>query len=164
LRVPNDPSEGPGNTLSEFVRLQTEFQARLAQETISYLRRLQGAAAPAAPGTVVMPDPDGTLEAGGRAGGSTRFELEVENRQRVHCMVTPVLGSLVSASGVTWTPEAEIVPLSLLVAPEQVVQLAVSVALPPELPAGAYRGSLILQGFREGGVPVLVTVEAEDGA
>jgi hypothetical protein len=160
VRVPNDPSGSPGSALSEFVRLQTEFQARLAEETISYLRRLQGAAAPAAPGTVVMPDADGTLDAAAQPGGSAVLELEVENRQRVHCMVTPVLGQLVAASGVTWMPAAEATPPSLLVAPEQVVKLAVALAVPPELPPDTYRGSLVLQGFRQGGVPVAVTVEA----
>jgi hypothetical protein len=158
--VPNDPTEGPGNPLSELVRLQTEFQARLAEETISYLRRLQGAAAPASPGTVVMPDGDGTLQAAAQPGGSAVLELEIENRQRVHCMVTPALGQLVAPSGVTWMPAAEAKPPSLLVAPEQVVKVAVAVAVPPELPPDTYRGMLVLQGFRENGIPVAIAVEA----
>lgn len=159
VRVPNDPAGPPGNPLSELVRLQTEFQARLAEETISYLRRLQGAAAPASPGTVVMPDGDSTLHATAKPGGSAKLELEIENRQRVHCMVTPALGQLGAASGVTWMPAAEASPPSLLVAPEQVVSLAVAVAVPPELPPDTYRGMLVLQGFRQGGVPVAIAVE-----
>jgi hypothetical protein len=160
VRVPNDPSGTPGNPLSELVRLQTEFQARLAEETISYLRRLQGAAAPASPGTVVMPDGDGTLQAATKPGGSAALELEIENRQRVHCMVTPALGQLVAASGVTWMPAAEATPPSLLVAPEQVATIALAVAVPPELPPDTYRGMLLLQGFRQGGIPVAIAVEA----
>jgi hypothetical protein len=159
VRVPNDPAGSPGNALSEFVRLQTEFQARLAEETISYLRRLQGAAAPASPGTVVMPDGDETLQATAKPGGSATLELEVENRQRVHCMVTPALGQLVAASGVTWMPAAQSSPPSLLVAPEQVVAVALAVAVPPELPPDTYRGMLVLQGFRRGGIPVAIAVE-----
>jgi hypothetical protein len=160
VRVPNDPAGSPGNPLSELVRLQTEFQARLAEETISYLRRLQGAAAPASPGTVVMPDGDGTLHATAKPGGSAALELEIENRQRVHCMVTPALGQLVAPSGVTWMPAVEAAPPSLLVAPEQVVALALAVTVPTELPPDTYRGLLVLQGFRQNGIPVAVTVES----
>jgi hypothetical protein len=159
MRVPNDPPGPPGNPLSELMRLQTEFQARLAEETISYLRRLQGAAAPASPGTVVMPDGDSTLHATATPGGSAKLELEIENRQRVHCMVTPALGQLGAASGVTWMPAAEASPPSLLVGPEQVVAIAVAVAVPPELPPDTYRGMLVLQGFRQGGIPVAIAVE-----
>ena len=159
VRIPNDPAGSPGNALSEFMRLQTEFQARLAEETIAYLRRIQGAAAPASPGTVVMPDGDETLKATATPGGSATLELEVENRQRVHCMVTPALGQLVAPSGVTWMPSVDASPPSLLVAPEQVVALSLAVAVPPELPPDTYRGMLVLQGFRQGGIPVAVAVE-----
>ena len=159
VRVPNDPGGSPGNPLSELVRLQTEFQARLAEETIAYLRRLQGAAAPAAPGTVVMPDGEGTLQASAQPGGTAALELEIENRQRVHCMVTPALGQLVAPSGVTWMPAVEATPPSLLVAPEQVVKLALAVAVPAELPPDTYRGMLVLQGFRQSAIPVAVAVE-----
>jgi hypothetical protein len=159
MRVPNDPAGSPGNALSELVRLQTEFQARLAEETISYLRRLQGAAAPASPGTVVMPDGDEAVQATAQPGGSAQLELEIENRQRVHCMVTPALGQLVAPSGVTWMPAAESTPPSLLVAPEQVATIALAVAVPQELPPDTYRGALVLQGFRQGGIPVAVMVE-----
>ena len=158
VRVPNDPAGSPGNPLSELVRLQTEFQARLAEETIAYLRRLQGAAAPAAPGTVVMPDGEGVLQATATPGGTAALEFEIENRQRVHCMVTPALGQLVAPSGVTWMPAVEATPPSLLVAPEQVVKLALAVAVPAELPPDTYRGMLVLQGFRQNGIPVAVTV------
>ena len=55
MQSPTTPAGGPAARFGELMRLQTEFQARLAEETLRYLRRLQGAAAPAAPGTVVMP-------------------------------------------------------------------------------------------------------------
>jgi hypothetical protein len=159
VRIPNDPAGSPGNAVSEFLRLQTEFQARLAEETIAYLRRLQGAAAPASPGTVVMPDGDETLKGTAKPGGSAELELEVENRQRVHCMVTPALGQLVAPSGVTWMPSMQATPPSLLVAPEQVAGLSLAVAVPAELPPDTYRGMLVLQGFRQGGIPVAIAVD-----
>jgi hypothetical protein len=159
VRVPNDPAGSSGNAVSEFLRLQTEFQARLAEETIAYLRRLQGAAAPASPGTVVMPDGDETLAGNAAPGGSAALELEVENRQRVHCMVTPALGQLVAPSGVTWMPAVEASPPSLLIAPEEVAGLSLAVAVPPELPPDTYRGMLVLQGFRQGGIPVAIAVD-----
>jgi hypothetical protein len=158
VRVPNDPGGNPGGALSELLRLQGQFQARLAEETISYLRRLQGAAAPNAPGTVLLPEPGTVVEAGGTPGGAVELALEIENRQRVHCMVTPLLGPLVDAAGVTWNPAAQAAPPSQLVGPGEVARLSLTVDLPPELPAGMYRGALLLQGFRDGGVPVAIAV------
>src|SRR5262249_14390809 len=78
--------------------------------------------------------------------------LEVENRQRVHSVVTPMLAPLVEASGVTWFPAAAPEPASLLLPPGEVRALAIELPLPAELPPGTYRGALILQGFRDGGV------------
>ena len=158
VRIPNDPSGDTGGSLGELLRLQTQFQARLAEETIAYLRRLQGAAAPNAPGTVVVPEPGEALEARGEPGGNAELVLEIENRQRVHCMVTPQLGPLVDAAGVTWSPAVQAQPPSQLVGPGEVARLTLQVTLPAQLPPGTYRGVLILQGFREGGVPVSVEV------
>ena len=158
VRVPNDPSGEPGGAMGELLRLQTQFQARLAEETISYLRRLQGAAAPNAPGTVLVPEPGTVLEAAGVPGHSLELSLEVENRQRVHCMITPLLGVLVDAAGVTWSPDAAAVPPSRLVGPGEEARLELAVAVPAELPPGTYRGALLLQGFREGGVPVALAI------
>jgi len=53
-RVSND-SEGSSGPFSELLRLQSDFQARLTEETLRYLRRLQGTLGPTAPGTVVKP-------------------------------------------------------------------------------------------------------------
>jgi hypothetical protein len=86
------------------------------------------------------------------------LQLEVENRQRVHSVVTPLLSPLVDTSGVTWFPAAEATPPALLLAPEEVAQLAIHLPLPTNIPPGAYRGALLLQGFREGAVAVIITV------
>jgi hypothetical protein len=158
VRIPNEPANESGGALGELLRLQTQFQARLAEETMSYLRRVQGAAAPAAPGTVLLPDRDATLAAEGRPGESAELRLEVENRQRVHCMVRPMLGELVDATGVTWRPDAQADPPSRLVAPDEAAELSIAVMLPSELPAGTYRGALLLLGFRNDALPVAISV------
>jgi hypothetical protein len=153
--VSNEQS-GAGSVFSELLRLQTEFQARLAEETLTYLRRVQGAAAPATPGTVLVPQDGASLAAAGAPGSTVELRLEVENRQRVHCVVTPMLGPLVSADGVTWMPAGEPAQPSTLVPPDQVRTLQLLVPLPAELPAGTYRGALLLQGFGDGGVAVAI--------
>jgi hypothetical protein len=158
VRIPNEPVDDPGGPLSELLRLQSQFQSRLAEETLSYLRSLQGAAAPAVPGTVLVPDSESLLEARGQPGGSVELALELENRQRVHCMVRPLLGELVSATGVTWQPDAEARPPSRLVAPGEVIELVLVVSLPAGLPPTTYRGSLLLLGFRKGALPVAISV------
>ena len=164
MRIPNEPADDPNGPLAELLHLQTQFQARLAEETLGYLRRLQGATAPAAPGTVLVPDPQATLEARGQPGGSVTLELELENRQRVHCMVRPLLGELVSSTGVTWQPDAEAHPPSRLVAPLELAEVEIRVALPAELPPETYRGALVLLGFRKGGLPVAISATASPGA
>src|SRR5262245_6448140 len=158
MRVPSDPPEEQAGPLSELFRLQSEFQARLADETMRYLRRLQGAFAPAAPGTVVMSDGDGTLRAVGRPGERVSLRLEAENRQRVHTLVTPMLTPLVARTGTTWFPAAEPTPASTLLAPGEVGVVTVELAVPTALPPDSYRGALVLQGFRESGVPVALEV------
>lgn len=156
----NDPGEGPSGAFGDLLRLQSDFQARLAEETLRYLRRLQGAAAPAVPGTVLLPEGDVELKASGAPGTAVELRLEVENRQRVHCVVTPMLSPLVAASGVTWFPAASPEPASTLLAPAETRELTIALPLPAELPAGAYRGALILQGFRDGALPVVIEARA----
>jgi hypothetical protein len=158
MRVASDPPEEQRGPFGELLRLQSEFQARLADETLRYLRRLQGAFAPAAPGTVVVPDGEGALTAVGVPGRRVRLELEAENRQRVHSVVTPMLTPLVERGGTTWFPAGDTAPASMLLGPGEVGVVSVELAVPVELPPGTYRGALVLQGFREGGVPVAVTV------
>ncbi len=158
MRIASDSDGAASGPFSELLRLQTDFYTRLADETLRYLRRLQGAAAPAVPGTVLKPAATLQLEAAGAPGSAVELQLEVENRQRVHSVVTPLLSPLVDTSGVTWFPAAEATPPALLLAPEEVAQLAIQLPIPANLPPGAYRGALLLQGFREGAVAVLVTV------
>jgi hypothetical protein len=114
---------------------------------------------PAAPGTVLHPEDGVELRGAGRPGDVVTLELEVENRQRVHSMVTPRLEPLVEASGATWFPELDPGPGSELVPPGEVRPLALPVRLPADLPPGTYRGALVLQGFRNGAVPVAVEVK-----
>ncbi len=164
MRVPNDPGQGSGQPWADLLRLQSEFQARLADETLRYLRRLQGALGPATPGTVVVPDPSLELKGAGLPGAALELTLEVENRQRVHCVVTPMLSPLVGEGGTTWFPEADVTPPSLLVAPGEAGSLLFRVKIPAELPLGTYRGTLLLHGFREGGLPVVLTAGEQPAA
>lgn len=164
MRISNEPGEASGGPWADLLRLQSEFQARLADETLRYLRRLQGALGPAAPGTVVVPDPEQELTATGLPGAVLELTLEVENRQRVHCVVTPMLSPLVGDGGATWFPEADLTPPSLLVAPGEVASLLLRVRIPAALPLGSYRGSLLLHGFREGGLPVTLTAGEQPAA
>jgi hypothetical protein len=160
MRVSNEPDEGGGITgaFGEMLRLQTDFHARLADETLRYLRRLQGAMGPAAPGTVVLPDEGVVVRATGRPGGTTTLRLEVENLQRVHCMITPHLTPLVGRTGATWFPEVTGSGSSTLVAPDSLHVLEVQLHLPDQLPDDVYAGALVLQGFRDGAVPVAIEV------
>jgi len=158
LRIANQPETGTGSQFSELLRLQSEFQNRISEETLRYFRRLQGAAAPASPGTVVVPEKERELYSAGSPGEAIETVLEIENRQRVHCMVTPSLSPQVGNSGVTWFPDAEITPAAVLLAPDEVAALRISVAVPSNIPAGTYRGALLLQGLGNGAIGFAVDV------
>jgi hypothetical protein len=159
MRVRNDSEESSSGTYAEIIRLQSEFYTRLTDETLKYLRRLQTTSMPAAPGTVVMPEGDAALHASGASGETVALQLEIENRQRVHCVVTPMLSPLVHASGATWFPAADFERTSVLIAPEQVETLSVKVSVPPKAPAGTFRGMLLLQGFQDNAIPVAIDVK-----
>jgi hypothetical protein len=154
LHMSNEQGDG-GGTFSELLRLQTEFQTRLAEETLNYLRRVQGAAAPASPGTVLVPQDGDALTAAGTLGSTVQLQLDVENRQRVHCVVTPMLSPLVNSEGVTWFPAATPSP-STLIAPGQTRTIVVAVPISADLPPATYRGALVLRGFGERGVAVAI--------
>ncbi len=159
MRVTNEPGEGGGtNPFADLFRLQTDFQARLADETLRYLRRLQGTLGPSSPGTVVQPGKTGTLSGEGRAGEIVPVGLEIENLQRVHCMVSPQLTPLVGTTGTTWFPATEPGGATRLVAPGQTARIELSVPLPAELPPDTYSGALLLQGFRHGAIPIAIRV------
>jgi hypothetical protein len=164
MRITNEPGgSGPTGAFAEMFRLQADFQSRLAEETLRYLRRLQGAVVPAAPGTVVIPGKDAELRAEAAAGTTATLSLEIENLQRVHCMVTPQLTPLVSASGVTWFPLVENATASKLLPPGTVETLPITFEVPAGLPGGEYRGALVLQGFRSNSLGVLVSVGSKGG-
>src|SRR5207249_2221209 len=110
------------------------------------------------PGTVVTADPSLELRATSSPGHTALVELEVENRQRVHCVVAPAVTPLVAGSGTAWFPSAEFSPISALLGPGEVSSLQVRLSVPDGLPAGAYRGAIMLAGFRKAGVPVTITV------
>jgi hypothetical protein len=137
------------NPLSEWLRLQMDLQAKLADETLRYLRRLQVAAAPVTPGTVLVPEAGTQLTAKASSGGSFEVTLEVENCQRVHAVAAPVLDPLVSLSGTTWYPETDFTPAFMLISPDETVKFVVRVSVPASLPAGTYTGALSLLGMRQ---------------
>jgi hypothetical protein len=156
--VDNQPDAASGGSFAELIRLQTEFQARLAEETLRYLRRLQGAVGPSVPGTVVLAEASLQLKASGSPGDAVELRLEVENRQRVHCVAMPALSPLLDDGGATWFPAADTSPPAVLLAPGEVGSVSVQVKLPNDLPHGTYRGALVLPGFRDRGIPVAITV------
>lgn len=161
MRVANQPEGEIGEALTEMLRLQTEFHAKLADDTLKYLRRLQGAGMPTAPGTVLMPGGLSELHTFGAASSTVELKIEVENRQRVYCTMTPMLTPLVQASGVTWFPEVESTSATILLAPDEVAPVVIRILVPAEIPAGTYRGALLLEGFRMGAVAVTVEVTSE---
>lgn len=162
MKIGND--EPGGGPFAELVRMQAEFQTRLVEETTRYLRRLQGAFEPRAPGTVLRPDSEALVSAPSAPGSTVELTVEVENRQRVYTMVTPSVTPLVEQHGTTFFPAPEFSPPSRLLAPEEVAELTLHLPLPAELTTGTYRGMLILQGFREGGVPLVVQVSATEAS
>ena len=135
------------NPMSEWLRFQMEFQAKLADETFRYLRRLQGATAPVTPGTVLLPETGTDLNAHAQPGGAFEVTLEIKNYQRVHTVAAPSLEPLVSPSGTTWYPEADFSPAFALIAPDESVNLTIRVSVPAAIPLGTYTGALSLRGL-----------------
>lgn len=162
MRISNDNDDaGPQqSTFTRLIQLQGDFQARLIEETLRYLQKLRGPLSPTAPGTVVRADQDGAVDVAGSVGGRVDVELFLENRQRAHTLVMPQLSPLVAEDGTTWFPETNAPQASTLVPPGQEARLGVSIAIPKELPAGVYRGALMLIGFRNDSVPLSVTISS----
>ena len=159
MHVSSDPGQSPSGPIGEILRLQAEFQARLAKETLGYLRRLQGALSPSAPGTVLSTHGEAALRASGRPGDSVDLRLEIENRQRAHCVATPMVSPLMDETGVTWMPAAETAPPSALLPPGQSTAIVTRLSIPLELAPGNYRGALVLQGIRPRGIAVTISVK-----
>ena len=159
MRIKNDSGQGGwSGPFADLLRVQTEFQARLGEETMRYMRRLQGALAPASPGTVLLADGARDLKAMGAPGGRVELQLELENLQRVHCVVTPHISPLVSERGTTWFPSSDAGAGFRILPPGEVTSVVLGLEIPKELPTDTYRGALVLIGFREGAVPVMVQV------
>lgn len=151
-----EPEHGP---LTDLLRLQTEFQLRVAEETTRYLRAVQDALSPVAPTSVLTVSAEEMIRADSRPGADLTLESELENTQAVHVAVTAGLTPLVSTAGTTWFPTAHPSPTVLLLAPGERATIRLEVVVPPELPAGEYHGALVLPGFRADGLPVLVAVD-----
>jgi hypothetical protein len=166
MAATNDPGlAGVRGPIDDLLRLQTDFQQRLASETLRYLRRLQGIVGPVVPGTLVLPDPGLELRGSAAPGGTVTLEVEIENRQRVHCLVSPMLSPLVSDRGVTWFAEAVVEPGSVLLAESESGSVRISVPVPADSPPGTYRGALLLHGFEKGALPVrIILSDAGDDA
>ena len=157
VHIVTDPPSQTGGAAQQLLRLQNDFHARLAVETMHYLRGLQSALGPAAPGTVLVPRRGATLRATAEPGTQVRLHVEVANAQAVHCVVSPALSPLVAASGVTWFAAANVDPPYLLIAPGETEAAALDIAVPAALPTGDYRGVLLMHGAPDG-VPVTIRV------
>jgi len=153
-----EPPQGAGDALSEILRLQTEFQSRMVDETLRYLRRVQGMFEPHSPGTVLRPDAPATLAVSAAAGGRASVTLDVENRQRVHTALAVVLTPLVADDGTTWFVDADTKPAFRLLAPAEQAPVTVRLRVPTDVPPGTYRGLVTLRGLHPAGVPLEVTV------
>ena len=158
IRISGDPSGEAADAFAHMLRLQNDFYARLTEETLNYLRKLQGVLGPAAPGTVLVPEPDDALAESARPGDHVQLKLEVTNDQPVHCVVSPALTVLVSEAGVTWFPAAQTQPAYLLIPPGCTEAAAIELAVPAELPVGAYRGMVLLHGSPHE-LPVAITID-----
>jgi hypothetical protein len=158
IRISGDPSGEAADAFAHMLRLQNDFYARLTEETLNYLRKLQGVLGPAAPGTVLVPGPDDALAESACPGDHVQLKLEVTNDQPVHCVATPALTVLVSASGVTWFPAAQTQPAYLLIPPGRTEAAAIELAVPAQLPPGVYRGVMLLHGSPHE-LPVAITIE-----
>ena len=159
VRIINSPRDEPEHSPgAEVFALQQDFQARLADETLRYLRSLRGLLG-ASPGTFVRPQPGLALQGEGGTGDVTEIGFEVENQQQVHVIATPMLTPLVRADGTTWFPEAVAVPASTLIAPGAVGQLRVLVNVPAQADPGRYDGALVLLGIKGAAVQVSFTIK-----
>lgn len=153
-----EPSQGAAETLGEILRLQGEFQTRMVDETLRYLRRVQGMFEPHAPGTVLRPDSPATLSGTAPVGGAVQVRLDVENRQRVHTALAAVLTPLVADDGTTWFADADVRPAFRLLAPAEEASVSIEVPVPDDVPPGTYRGLVTLRGLTPTGVPLEVVV------
>ena len=147
------------NPFEEMLKLQSKFQESLTQATMSYLRQLQGVVGPVVPGTLVdLTETEGVFVTVA-PGKSISFDIEIENRQRVHSLITPMLSPLVNDTGVTWIPEVSTVPASKLLATNETGTFKFDLKAPTQTPVGVFRGACLIYGCTRGVVPLMVTVD-----
>jgi hypothetical protein len=158
--MPHDHDHGsvPSSPFEELMKLQSAFQQSLSEATMQYLRQLQGIVGPVTPGTVVQQVEGITIELKMRPGGQAKATVNVENRQRVHSMVTPMITPLVSETGATWFAQTAFSPPTALLATDEVLEFALVLEAPADMPVGVYRGAVMIYGCSDGGVPLEVTV------
>lgn len=157
--MPHDHGDRPQpSAFEELIRLQGTFQQNLTQATMNYLRQIQGIVGPVTPGTIVERRDGAGLALALPPGGAARASFTVENRQRVHAMITPMLTPLVSGEGATWFAEAELSPATALLATDEVGTFALSLAAPEAMPLGVYRGAVLIYGCANGVMPLEVTI------
>ncbi|WP_299508039.1 hypothetical protein [uncultured Roseobacter sp.] len=158
--MPHDHDHGsaPPSPFEELMKLQSAFQQSLSQATMQYLRQLQGIVGPVTPGTVVQQVAGATIELKMRPGAQAKATVTVENRQRVHSMVTPMITPLVSDTGATWFAQTAFSPPTALLATDEVMEFALVLYAPAEMPVGVFRGAVLIYGCSDGVVPLEVTV------
>ncbi|GFE48903.1 hypothetical protein So717_06560 [Roseobacter cerasinus] len=158
--MPHDHDHGstPSSPFEELMKLQSAFQQSLSQATMQYLRQLQGIVGPVTPGTVVQQVEGTGVTLKLRPGGQAKALVNVENRQRVHSMVTPMITPLVSDTGATWFAQTAFTPPTALLATDEVLDFALVLEAPKDMPVGVYRGAVLIYGCSDGVVPLEVTV------
>jgi hypothetical protein len=69
-----------------------------------------------------------------------------------------MLSPLASGIGVTWFPAATFDPPTALLASGNTVTVKCDIAVPEAIPAGNYRGGLVLHGFQGEMLPIRIEV------
>jgi hypothetical protein len=157
IRLTGPEPENSAESLRRLLEMQSDFAARLSDETLRYLRNLQGVIGPTAPGTVVLAESGTVLDAEGRPDETVALELEVVNEQVVYGVVAPALSPLVSGQGGTWFPQAAVNPPYQLVEPQGTRRIAVTITVPHDIPPDTYRGMILFPG-NPNGVGVAIRV------
>ena len=148
--------------IAQILKAQYEYQTKSLEEYMKYLSVLQGTIGPYAPGTIMTPSPDLELEAASTPGTTVELTLKVENKQFAYSVVSPVMTPFITESGITWFPDVEFSPVSMLLAPQETKKIVIKIKLPTELSPNLFHGSLLLIGFRFGGIPVKIRVKEEE--
>lgn len=160
----HDPGSTPSSPFEELMKLQSAFQQSLSQATMQYLRQLQGIVGPVTPGTVVQHVDGAGVDLKLHPGAQAKASVNVENRQRVHSMVTPMITPLVSDTGATWFAQTSFSPPTALLATDEMLEFGLVLDAPANMPVGVYRGAVLIYGCSDGVVPLEVTVAKQTAA